>query len=66
MCIIVYFYIVSYSNTTMGTSFVTKIAKSGSDSNGKGRRIIIVPADRVKEVTKKYEGKQIKITIEEI
>ncbi len=66
MCIIVYFYIVSYSNTFMGTSFVTKIAKSGSDSNGKGRRIIIVPADRVKEITKKYEGKQIKITIEEI
>ena len=66
MCIIVYFYIVSYSNITMGTSFVTKIAKSGSDSNGKGRRIIIVPADRVKEITKKYEGKQIKITIEEI
>ncbi|MEE9563871.1 MAG: hypothetical protein V3V69_02965 [Nitrosopumilaceae archaeon] len=56
----------SYTNTTMGTSFVTKIAKSGSDSNGKGRRIIIVPADRVKEITKKYEGKQIKITIEEI
>ena len=66
MCIIVYFYIVSYTNTIMGTSFVTKIAKSGSDSNGKGRRIIIVPADRVKEITKKYEGKQIKITIEEI
>ncbi len=61
-----YFYIVSYTNTIMGTSFVTKIAKSGSDSNGKGRRIIIVPADRVKEITKKYEGKQIKITIEEI
>ena len=61
-----YFYIVYYSTNLMGTSFVTKIAKSGSDSNGKGRRIIIVPADRVKEITKKYEGKQIKITIEEI
>ena len=61
-----YFYIVFHSNTCMGTSFVTKIAKSGSDSNGKGRRIIIVPADRVKEIAKKYEGKQIKITIEEI
>ncbi|KRT60784.1 MAG: hypothetical protein XU09_C0008G0253 [Thaumarchaeota archaeon CSP1-1] len=50
----------------MATSFVTKIAKSGSDSNGNERRIIIVPADRVKEISKKYEGKQIKITIEEI
>ncbi len=66
MCIIVYFYIVPHYNTYMGTSFVTKIAKSGSDSNGNGRRIIIVPADRVKEVTKKYEGKQIKITVDEI
>ena len=61
-----YFYIVPYTNSYMTTSFVTKIAKSGSDSNGKGRRIIIVPSDRVKEVTKMYEGKQIKITIEEI
>ncbi len=61
-----YFYIVYYPNIDMGTSFVTKIAKSGSDSNGNGRRIIIVPADRVKEISKKYEGKQIKITIEEI
>ena len=61
-----YFYIVLCSNTPMGTSFVTKIAKSGSDSNGNGRRIIIVPADRVKEISKKYEGKQIKITIEEV
>jgi len=50
----------------MTTSFVTKIAKSGSNSNGKERRIIIVPSDRVKEVRKMYEGKQIKITIEEI
>ncbi len=66
MCIIVYFYILPYANGYMATSFVTKIAKSGSDSNGKGRRIIIVPSDRVKEVTKMYEGKQIKITIEEI
>jgi hypothetical protein len=62
----VYFYIVPYANGYMTTSFVTKIAKSGTDSNGKGRRIIIVPSDRVKEVTKMYEGKQIKITIEEI
>ena len=66
MCIIVYFYIVHDCISFMGISFVTKIAKSGSDSNGNGRRIIIVPADRVKEITKKYEGKQIKITIEEI
>lgn len=50
----------------MATSFVTKIAKSGCDANGNGRRIIIVPSDRVKEVAKMYEGKQIKITIEEI
>lgn len=50
----------------MNTTFVAKIAKSGSDSNGKERRIIIVPADRVNEITKKYAGKQIKITIEEI
>ena len=48
------------------TSFVTKIAKSGCDSNGNGRRIIIIPSDRVKDITKRYEGKQIKITIEEI
>ena len=61
-----YFYIVSLTNGYMVTSFVTKIAKSGSDSNGNERRIIIVPADRVKEISKKYEGKQIKITIEEI
>ena len=61
-----YFYIAPDSITPMGTSFVTKIAKSGSDSNGNTRRIIIVPADRVKEITKKYEGKQIKITIDEI
>ena len=49
-----YFYIVYMFSTFMGISFVTKIAKSGSDSNGNSRRIIIVPADRVKEVTKKY------------
>lgn len=61
-----YFYIVPYVNSYMTTSFVTKIAKSGSDTNGNIRRIIIVPSDRVKEVTKMYVGKQIKITIEEI
>jgi len=57
---------VPLTNGCMTISFVTKIAKSGSDSNGNERRIIIVPADRVKEISKKYEGKQIKITIEEI
>jgi hypothetical protein len=61
-----YFYIVSYSIGRVATSFVTKIAKSGSDTNGNTRRIIIVPSDRVKEITKMYAGKQIKITIEEI
>jgi hypothetical protein len=50
----------------MPISFVTKLAKSGTDSNGNSRRIIIIPADRLKEVTKNFEGKQIKITIEEI
>ena len=50
----------------MATSFVTKLAKSGTDSNGKERRIIIVPADRSKEITKKYAGKQVKVTIDEI
>ncbi len=50
----------------MATTFVTKIAKSGSDSNGNSRRIIIIPTDRLKEVSKKFEGKQIKITIDEI
>ena len=50
----------------MATTFVTKIAKSGSDSNGNARRIIIIPADRLKEISKKFEGKQIKITIDEI
>jgi hypothetical protein len=50
----------------MGISFVTKIAKSGTVSNGKERRIIIIPTDRVKDTIRKYEGKQVKITIEEI
>lgn len=50
----------------MATSFVTKLAKSGSDTNGNQRRIIIVPTDKVKEVIKNYEGKQIKITIDDI
>jgi hypothetical protein len=50
----------------MQISFVTKLARSGNNSNGKERRIIIVPTDKVKEVIKNYDGKQIKITMEEI
>ena len=50
----------------MTVSFVTKLAKSGSDSNGNERRIIIIPTDKIKEVIKSYEGKQVKITIDEI
>ncbi len=61
-----YDYIGLLSYTIMATTFVTKIAKSGSDSNGNARRIIIIPADRLKEISKKFEGKQIKITIEAI
>ena len=49
----------------MGISFVAKLAKSGSDVNGNERRIIIVPTDRLKEI-KKYNGKQVKVTLEEI
>lgn len=52
--------------TNMPISFVTKIAKSGSDTNGNQRRIIIIPVDKLKEVIKNYEGKQVKITIEDI
>ena len=61
-----YNYIGPHPKGIVPTSFVTKLAKSGTDANGKERRIIIVPADRLKEVSKKFEGKQIKITIEEI
>jgi hypothetical protein len=50
----------------MTISFVTKLARSGTDLNGKERRIIIIPTDKVKEVVKSYDGKQIKITIDEI
>jgi len=50
----------------MPTSFVTKLARSGNNSNGKERRIIIIPTDKVREVIKNYDGKQIKITIEDI
>jgi hypothetical protein len=50
----------------MSVSFVTKLAKSGTVSNGKERRIIIIPLDKVKEIIKSYDGKQIKVTIDEI
>jgi hypothetical protein len=50
----------------MTISFVTKLAKSGSASNGKERRIIIIPTDKVKDIIKNCEGKQVKVTIEEI
>jgi hypothetical protein len=50
----------------MPVSFVTKLAKSGTVSNGKERRIIIIPLDKVKEIIKSYDGKQIKVTIDEI
>ncbi len=61
-----YNYILAINNYTMATSFVTKLAKSGTDSNGKERRIIIIPSDRVKEISKNFAGKQVKITIEEV
>lgn len=61
-----YNYILGNIMIHMTISFVTKLAKSGSDTNGNQRRIIIVPTDKVKEVIKNYEGKQVKITIEDI
>lgn len=61
-----YNYILANTILIMTVSFVTKLAKSGSDTNGNQRRIIIIPTDKVKEVIKSYDGKQIKITIEEI
>ncbi|KAG2477362.1 MAG: hypothetical protein NPMRTH1_1190024 [Nitrosopumilales archaeon] len=53
------------SKAYMPISFVAKIAKSGTDSNGNERRIVIIPIDRLKDVTK-YNGKQVKVTIDEI
>ena len=53
------------SKVYMTISFVAKLAKSGTDSNGNERRIIIIPIDRLKDVTK-YNGKQVKITIDGI
>ncbi len=49
----------------MTVSFVVKLAKSGTDVNGNERRIIIIPVDRLKDVTK-YNGKQVKVTINKI
>ena len=53
------------SKVYMTISFVAKLAKSGTDSNGNKRRIIIIPIDRLKDVTK-YNGKQVKVTIDGI
>lgn len=49
----------------MVVTFVAKLAKSGTDINGNERRIIIIPLDRLKDI-KKYNGKQIKVTLEDI
>jgi hypothetical protein len=56
--------IVKYARI-MSIIFVSKIAKSGTDVNGNERRIIIIPIDKSKEITK-FHGKQVKITIDEI
>lgn len=66
LCIFVYSYILGRTRAIMPVSFVTKLAKSGTVSNGKERRIIIIPLDKVKEIIKSYDGKQIKVTIDEI
>jgi hypothetical protein len=49
----------------MEITFVSKVAKSGKDINGNERRIIIIPTDRLEEISR-YNGKQVKITIQEI
>lgn len=56
--------IVEYTRI-MSIIFVSKIAKSGTDVNGNERRIIIIPIDKSKEITK-FNGKQVKIIIDEI
>ena len=58
-------YIKEKDSITMTTFFVTKIAKSGTDANGNERRIIIIPTDRLREITK-YCGKQVRVTIDDI
>jgi len=45
--------------------FVAKIAKSGKDVNGNERRIIIIPTDRLDDISR-YNGKQVKIIIQDI
>ncbi len=65
LCIIVYNYILGSSLIFVAISFVAKIAKSGTDVNGNERRIIIIPTDRLREISK-YNGKQVKVTVEEI
>ena len=49
----------------MEITFVSKIAKSGKDTNGNERRIIIIPTDRLDDISR-YNRKQVKITIQEI
>lgn len=58
-------YIIVKYTRIMSIIFVSKIAKSGTDVNGNERRIIIIPIDKSKEITK-FNGKQVKITIDEI
>lgn len=65
LCIIVYNYILQILTYLVSISFVAKIAKSGTDINGNERRIIIIPTDRLQEISK-YNGKQVKVIIEEV
>ena len=58
-------YIVVGYTRAVSITFVSKIAKSGTDVNGNERRIIIIPIDKSKDITK-FNGKQVKITIDEI
>ncbi len=62
-CALLYM-IVEYTRI-MSVIFVSKIAKSGTDVNGNERRIIIIPINKSKEITK-FNGKQVKIIIDEI
>lgn len=62
-CALLYM-IVEYTRI-MSVIFVSKIAKSGTDVNGNERRIIIIPTNKSKEITK-FNGKQVKIIIDEI
>ncbi len=62
-CALLYM-VVEYTRI-MSVIFVSKIAKSGTDVNGNERRIIIIPINKSKEITK-FNGKQVKIIIDEI